>query len=141
MGFEPQISYLIDRCSKQRQTMMFSATWPEEVQSLVHKYLTPEHAFLSIGGTKLVANHNIEQSVFVQDYNERFDQLRVILEKHRGEKMLIFSNTKLSCNRLAHIINSKFRVRASALHGDMSQRQREDALQCRNSNYEISNVN
>ncbi|OTF69821.1 ATP-dependent RNA helicase-like protein, partial [Euroglyphus maynei] len=130
MGFEPQISYLIDRCPGRfdRQTMMFSASWPDEVKSFVHKYLKPEHAFISIGGTKLVANHNIQQNVLVCDTNQRYELMETILKHHPDEKTLLFCNRKIDCDRIANQFYRRLRIPSSALHGDMSQRQRESAL-------------
>ena len=129
MGFEPQISYLINKCPKERQTMMFSASWPNEVKSLVHKYLRPNHALLSVGGTKLVANHNIEQHVEVCSPMERAEKLGEILEKHPGERMIVFSNTRIGCQRVAGLMHGKYRVKSAALHGDLSQNQRERTIQ------------
>lgn len=130
MGFEPQISYLIDKCPEQanRQTMMFSATWPEEVQSLASNYLKDNHAFISIGGTKLVANHNIQQKIILCSHFERLNRLNGIFNDHSKEKVLIFCNTKRDCDRISSMINGKFRIKCSPLHGDMTQRQRETAL-------------
>lgn len=129
MGFEPQISYLINQCPKERQTMMFSASWPDEVKSLVHRYLRPNHAFLSIGGTKLVANHNIEQHVTVCAPNERDQQLGEVLRNHPDERVLVFANTKAGCDRVARMVQRSTRTRAFPLHGDMTQNQRERTLQ------------
>ncbi|KAH7645789.1 uncharacterized protein LOC124498860 [Dermatophagoides farinae] len=130
MGFEPQISYLIDQCPDRfhRQTMMFSASWPDEVKSFVHKYLKPEHAFISIGGTKLVANHNIQQNVVVCNSSQRFELMEKILHHHPDEKTLLFCNTKIDCDRISRYIYQRLRIPSSALHGDMTQRQRESAL-------------
>lgn len=128
MGFEPQIAYLIDRCSSERQTMMFSASWPNEVKSLVHKYLRPNHAFLSIGGTKLVANHNIEQNVIICDPFKRMDQLGEIFQQHPNDKMIIFANTKRFCDNVARMIRGRYRIGASPIHGDLTQSQRERTL-------------
>ena len=127
MGFEPQIRYLINKCPKERQTMMFSATWPDEVKSLVHQYLRPNHAYISIGGTELVANHNIEQNViFCSQYN-RLNEIRQILEKHSNKKVLVFCNTKKGCDSLVMLLR-RSDIKSLALHGDMTQNQRENAL-------------
>ncbi|KAH9417310.1 hypothetical protein DERP_007307 [Dermatophagoides pteronyssinus] len=130
MGFEPQISYLINRCPDRfhRQTMMFSASWPDEVKSFVNKYLKPEHAFISIGGTKLVANHNIQQNVLVCDSNERYEMMENILKNHSNEKILLFCNRKIDCDRISNQIYRRLRISSSSLHGDMTQRQRESTL-------------
>ncbi|KAJ6224194.1 hypothetical protein RDWZM_002739 [Blomia tropicalis] len=131
MGFEPQISYLIRKCPLERQTMMFSATWPEEVQSLARKYLRPDHAFLSLGGTKLVANPNIIQNVFVCQFSERLDKLGEILRRHHDERIIIFANTKMACQKISNLIYGKYKIYSAPIHGDLTQNQRERTLQAR----------
>lgn len=108
--------------------MMFSASWPDEVKSLVHQYLRPNHAFLSIGGTKLVANHNIEQHVTVCLPSERDAKLNEVLQNHPDERVLVFANTKVGCDRVARMVQRNNRTRAAPLHGDMTQNQRERTL-------------
>ena len=64
MGFEPQIRAILELVSPNRQVLMFSATWPEEVQELAEEFLG-DFTFMSIGSTELKANKNIHQEVVV----------------------------------------------------------------------------
>ena len=64
MGFEPQVRSVLDAVGAERQTMMFSATWPEEVQELASEFLG-DFTFMKIGSVDLCANKNIEQEVEV----------------------------------------------------------------------------
>ncbi|UXI22898.1 GC-rich sequence DNA-binding factor 2 [Sarcoptes scabiei] len=99
---------------------MFSASWPEEVQSLVTKYLKQDHAFVSVGGTELVANHNIDQQVIVCTPFERFSQLDEIFHAHSNDKILLFCNTKSTCDSISRMIRKKYRLNSSPLHGESS---------------------
>lgn len=71
MGFEPQIRKVIDQIRPDRQTLMFSATWPKEVQKLAQEYLK-DFIQVNIGSLELSANLSITQIVEVcSDYEKR----------------------------------------------------------------------
>jgi superfamily II DNA/RNA helicase len=70
MGFEPQIRTVIEQIRPDRQVLMWSATWPKEVQSLAKDFLT-DYIQVNIGSLQLHANHNILQIVDVcQEYEK-----------------------------------------------------------------------
>jgi superfamily II DNA/RNA helicase len=60
MGFEPQIRKIVAQIRPERQTLMWSATWPKEVRQVVEDFLK-EYIHLNIGALELSANHNIPQ--------------------------------------------------------------------------------
>merc|ERR1719348_2195587 len=64
MGFEPQIRKIIGQIRKDRQTLMFSATWPKEVRRLAEDFLE-NHVQINVGALQLTANHNILQIIDV----------------------------------------------------------------------------
>ena len=70
MGFEPQIRKIVDQIRPDRQTLMWSATWPKEVKSLAEDFLT-DNVQVNIGKLTLHANHNILQIVDVCDEYEK----------------------------------------------------------------------
>ena len=71
MGFEPQIKKILEQIRPDRQTLMFSATWPKEVQKLAHEYLK-DFIQVTIGSLELSANLSITQIVEVcADYEKR----------------------------------------------------------------------
>lgn len=72
MGFEPQIRDCLAGVPLERQMLMFSATWPKEVQTLAKDYLG-EFVQVNVGSTELTANHNIQQHVHVCDQQEKLD--------------------------------------------------------------------
>jgi superfamily II DNA/RNA helicase len=65
MGFEPQLRTIVEQIRPDRQTLMWSATWPREVQQLAREFLGEDFLHLTIGSPELAANHAIKQIVYV----------------------------------------------------------------------------
>eukprot|EP00967_Tisochrysis_lutea_P064095 scaffold82890_cov27-Tisochrysis_lutea.AAC.1 len=129
MGFQPQIDQLIKRMPQQRQTLLFTATWPKEVQKLAGSYLRRDAAMLFIGGAdnKLVANANITQTFEQIDEHAKTARLaQLIRELPPGARTIVFCNTKVKCEQLAREHRSNG---TCAIHGDKDQMQRERSLQ------------
>ncbi|KAF8825007.1 hypothetical protein HHX47_DHR7000715 [Lentinula edodes] len=121
MGFEPQIRRIVSQIRPDRQTLMFSATWPKDVQKLASDFL---HDMIqcNVGSMDLTANHNIEQIIDVCSEFEKRNKLISHLEKISAEnaKVLIFVATK----RVADEITKYLRQDgwpALAIHGDKEQ--------------------
>lgn len=129
MGFEPQIRKIVDQIRPDRQTLMWSATWPKEVQRLAYDYLK-DYIQVNVGSLELSASHNITQIVeVVTDYEKR-DRMIKHLEKameDKESKILIFVGTK----RVADDITKYLRQDgwpALAIHGDKQQNERDWVL-------------
>ena len=134
MGFEPQIRKIIEQVRPDRQLLMWSATWPKDVQELAHDFFEGkdrEYVHLSIGSTELAANKNITQIVEVCEPGEETDRVIEFVQEanRRGPKdrVLIFAETKRNVDWLERTL-SRRGVRANAIHGDKSQRVRETVL-------------
>ncbi|KAJ3744732.1 DEAD-domain-containing protein [Lentinula detonsa] len=128
MGFEPQIRKIVSQIRPDRQTLMFSATWPKDVQKLASDFLT-DMIQCNIGSMELTANHNITQIVDVCSDFEKRNKMITHLEKISSEnaKVLIFVATK----RVADDITKYLRQDgwpALAIHGDKEQRERDWVL-------------
>ncbi|THU97923.1 DEAD-domain-containing protein [Dendrothele bispora CBS 962.96] len=128
MGFEPQIRKIVGQIRPDRQTLMFSATWPKDVQKLANDFLR-DMIQVNIGSMELTANHNITQIVEVCSEFEKRNKLFNHLEKISAEnaKVLIFVATK----RVADEITKYLRQDgwpALAIHGDKEQRERDWVL-------------
>lgn len=96
MGFEPQIRKIIGQIRPDRQTLMWSATWPKEVRALASDFLT-DFIQVNIGSMELAANHRITQIVEVVSESEKRDRMIKHLEKvmdNKENKILIFVGTK-----------------------------------------------
>lgn len=128
MGFEPQIRTLIKAIPRDRQTMMFSATWPREVRNLVQDYLH-RPVYIQIGSHEATANKDITQEVVIcSGQREKSENLLEILTKiDRAERVIVFTNTKKLCESLASELWSS-RIHCVTIHGDKEQRDRDQAL-------------
>ncbi|XP_028841308.1 putative ATP-dependent RNA helicase DDX5 isoform X1 [Denticeps clupeoides] len=129
MGFEPQIRKIVEQIRPDRQTLMWSATWPKEVRQLAEDFLK-EYVQINVGALQLSANHNILQIVDVCNDGEKEDKLLRLLEEIMSEKenkTIIFVETKRRCDDLTR------RMRrdgwpAMGIHGDKSQQERDWVL-------------
>ena len=129
MGFEPQIRDIVEKRDMplvgQRQTMMFSATFPKEIQHLARDFLD-NYIFLTVGrvgSTSLSITQNIE---WVDEHNKHSHLLK-ILSSNPNDLTLVFVETKRGADDLERFLTSK-RLPAASIHGDKSQAEREDAL-------------
>lgn len=96
MGFEPQIRKIIEQIRPDRQTCMWSATWPKEVQSLASEFLK-DYIQINVGSLQLAANHNILQIIDVCQEYEKETKLSTLLKEIMAEqenKTIIFIETK-----------------------------------------------
>ncbi|XP_037328416.2 probable ATP-dependent RNA helicase DDX5 [Pungitius pungitius] len=129
MGFEPQIRKIVEQIRPDRQTLMWSATWPKEVRQLAEDFLK-DYVQINIGALQLSANHNILQIVDVCNDMEKEDKLIRLLEEIMSEKenkTIIFVETKRRCDEITR------RMRrdgwpAMGIHGDKSQQERDWVL-------------
>uniref|UniRef100_A0A5K3EJK3 RNA helicase n=1 Tax=Mesocestoides corti TaxID=53468 RepID=A0A5K3EJK3_MESCO len=126
MGFEPQIRKIVEQTRPDRQTVMWSATWPREVQSLARSFLR-EYIQVNIGSTSLHANPNITQVVEVVDDFEKDQRLINLIRSFNGLRCLVFVETKKKTDQVAFTLKRNgFRV--AAMHGDKVQRERDATL-------------
>ncbi|PAV63785.1 hypothetical protein WR25_26297 isoform A [Diploscapter pachys] len=138
MGFEPQIRKIMQWIRPDRQTLMFSATWPKEVRSLAALF-QKDAAFLNVGSLELAANHNITQIVEVIEENEKQKRLMALLgsimkEPESERKTLIFVETKKKADDLSRWMRRKGWP-CLCTHGDKSQTERDRVM------YEFKNGN
>merc|ERR1712025_1364187 len=128
MGFEPQVRSVLQAIREEKQTLMFSATWPEEVQDLASEFLE-EYTFMNIGSVELSANKNIHQEVVVttKDYKQE-NFLNDMEEKMADKKVLVFTERKATVDRLERYMRNR-RMRAMGIHGDKSQLARSNTIQ------------
>lgn len=144
MGFEPQIRSVVKHVPEARQTLLFSATWPREIQQLAHDFLK-DPIQVNVGDVNsLNANKDIKQHIVMCNDSEKFEKLAVILKDlaEQGEpdkeekpgngrptrdlggkkhpKIIVFVAKKISCNDLANQLwEDGFAV--DCLHGDRAQ--------------------
>lgn len=95
---ELQVCVLSMQIRPDRQTLLWSATWPKEVEAIAADFLKDPYRVV-IGSTELKANHRIaQQFIFLQE-NEKYSKLTKLLEKEMdGSKILVFCETKRGCD-------------------------------------------
>jgi len=127
MGFEPQIRKILEQIRPDRQTLMWSATWPREVQSLAKEFLK-DPIQINVGSMTLSANHNVTQIVDVcQDVEKRSKLLKLLAQLMDGSKIIIFTETKKGADQLTRQLRTDGWP-ALAIHGDKSQSERDWVL-------------
>ncbi|KAK9317093.1 P-loop containing nucleoside triphosphate hydrolase protein [Lipomyces starkeyi] len=129
MGFEPQIRRIVEGedmpTVKDRQTLMFSATFPRDIQMLARDFLK-DYIFLSVGRVGSTSENITQKVEYVEDTDKR-SVLLDILASNKGGLTLIFTETKRMADSLCDfLINQNFP--ATSIHGDRTQREREAAL-------------
>ena len=129
MGFEKDVKRIISLCSPaDRQTVMFSATWPQEIRSIASTYLT-DAVRIVVGSEKLSASSSVKQHVEVIEPFAKEKRLKQLLAKiHDGKnRVIVFGLYKKECTRLEqNLLRQGFQV--AGIHGDKAQHQREDAV-------------
>jgi ATP-dependent RNA helicase RhlE len=125
MGFLPDIRRILMLLPPQRQNLLFSATFPDEIKRLCDSLLK-DPAVIQVASRNTAAE-TVRQVVYLVDSRKK-RELLVHLIKNQGIKQaLIFCSTKLSTSRLAVALH-KEGIPAAAIHGDKSQQQRTEAL-------------
>ncbi|KAF5277476.1 hypothetical protein FQR65_LT03813 [Abscondita terminalis] len=130
MGFEPQIRKIIEQIRPDRQTLMWSATWPKEVQSLAAEFLK-DYIQINVGSLQLSANHNILQIIDVCQEYEKEAKLSTLLKEIMAEtenKTIIFIETKRRVDEITRKMK-RDGWPAVCIHGDKSQQERDWVLQ------------
>ncbi|CAK7242345.1 MAG: ATP-dependent RNA helicase dbp2 [Sporothrix thermara] len=131
MGFEPQIRKIIGQIRPDRQTLMWSATWPKEVRNLAADFLT-NFIQVNIGSLDLSANHRITQIVEVVTESEKRDRMikhleKALDDKEKNNKVLIFTGTKRVADDITRFLRQDGWP-ALSIHGDKQQNERDWVL-------------
>ncbi|CAM9226942.1 unnamed protein product [Chrysoparadoxa australica] len=129
MGFERDVREIIGMADPNRQTAMFSATWPQEIRELASEFLTTPVRVV-VGADELTANVRVEQHIEVIEERARDTRLLALLSKvhkSRTNRVLVFALYKKEAERLEQML-SRQGWQAVAVHGDKSQADRERAL-------------
>ena len=128
MGFEPQLRKLVSQIRPDRQVLMWSATWPKEIQALANDYLQ-DYYQVTVGSLDLSGNKNITQTIEVCGDADKYRNLLRILKENWSPKdrVLVFVETKKGCDMLTRSLRADG-FQARAMHGDKSQEERDWTL-------------
>ena len=129
MGFIPQLRRIVEDLGMvgkdERQTMMFSATFPHEIQQLASDFLKNDYIFLSVGVVGQAAQ-DVQQSVEYVQNRDKDPFLLRLLSNIEG-RVLVFVETKRKADELQWFLQGKG-ILGNSIHGDRSQGEREHAL-------------
>lgn len=128
-GFEEDIKKIISATRQnQRQTLMFSATWPESVRKLANTFMT-NPTRITIGSEDLAASVNVTQQVIVvEPYDKESKMLSLVSQHHKSGRVLLFALYKKEAARIEQTLQRKGYA-CQAIHGDLNQSQRSKALE------------
>lgn len=134
MGFEPQLKRILVTVPRERQTMLFSATMPQQIVSIANSYMKlPIRVEIAPSGT---VTKNVTQELFFVPKNDKSRLLEKLLYEYKGS-VLVFSRTRFGAKKIAAFVRS-FGHTAAEIHSDRSLGQRREALDgFRNGRYRI----
>lgn len=125
MGFGVQLEQIFEYLPSTRQTLMFSATLPPNIERLSKKHLkNPQHISIDSG---IQSAPKIKQENIRTTHAEKFSQLMQQLEQRQGS-ILIFTRTRRGADRLSRDLRDQGHA-TSAIHGDLVQRKRDNVIQ------------
>lgn len=125
MGFQPSVDAIVAHLRKERQTLLFSATYPDQIERLAGRIMR-RPVMVEVETTH--DERSIRQAFYRIDKNKlRLNTLRLLLLKFRPESTLVFCNTKRETDEVADELRSRG-FAALALHGDLEQRARDQVL-------------
>ena len=124
MGFYDDIAYVAKQCPAGRQTLLFSATYPEGIERLARQFLRQPQE------VKLLEQHaesKIRQRFYEIKHDERLLAVATLLKHYRPVSTLAFCNTKQQCRDLLDVLHAQG-FHALTLNGDLEQRERDQVL-------------
>lgn len=127
MGFEDQIRKICSQIRTDRQTLMFSATWPREIRNLAASFQR-DFIRVHIGSEELVANNDVQQHILVVQPYEKEQKLEEIITAVGPKRVLIFVKTKRQADSLQLRLRNVVRQPVLAIHGDKEQSSRDYVL-------------
>lgn len=121
MGFVDQIAEILNKLPKNKNTALFSATIPNEIEGLYSKYMRNPKV-LEVK-SKVFNREKISERFIISSREEKFKTLLKLLYAYSDESSIVFCNTKDSVKKLSSLLR-KEKIKVDELHGDMDQKQR-----------------
>ncbi|MBD1429049.1 MULTISPECIES: DEAD/DEAH box helicase [Sphingobacterium] len=125
MGFQEDINNILSETPEDKKTWLFSATMPREVRRIAQKYMTDP--FELTVGTKNTGNANIEHQYFLVKARDKYAAFKRIVDSNPEIFGIVFCRTKIETQEIAEAL-IKDGYNADALHGDLSQQQRDKVM-------------
>ncbi|KAG8348599.1 putative ATP-dependent DEAD/H RNA helicase [Trypanosoma vivax] len=124
MGFEVQIRKICQQIRTDRQTLMFSATWPQEIRNLAASFQR-DFIRVHVGSEDLIANNDVRQHVMVVEEYDKQRRLEEVLGRVGKQRVLIFVKTKRTADSLHSSLRRTLGSSVMVIHGDKEQQQRD----------------
>ena len=125
MGFQEDIDSILAFTPKERKTWLFAATMPDEIYSIIGKYM--QDPFEITAGTKNAGADNIEHIYYVVHERDRYTALKRILDANPDIFAIVFCRTRIETQEIAEKL-IKDEYNADSLHGDLNQAQRDKVM-------------
>lgn len=126
MGFIPDLRRILSRLPRERQSMLFSATMPIALMEVAYEEILQNPIHVQVG-SQSVPPSAISQSVYMVPSAVKTDLLLELLEQKTMESVLVFVRTRRRADILARRLQRE-KMKTACIHGDRSQREREQAL-------------
>ena len=124
MGFIDDIRFILSKAGKSdRQTLLFSATMPTEILKLAKEHMKGDVREVMLNREE-ASLATIDQSYLLIEENQKLNQLIAIIKPHVEQQVIVFAATKIRADKIAHNLKGSG-FRAAAIHGDLSQRERD----------------
>ena len=124
MGFVEQIHKIISKTPKTRQTLLFSATYPDTIEKMSRRI---QQDPITVTVESEHQSEVIEQEFYLSNKRSRHKNLLALFEHYQPKTALVFCHTKIQCNEVAQFLRDK-NIQALAIHGDLEQRDRDQIL-------------
>ncbi len=124
MGFKEEIDETLSFCKKRKQTLLFSATYTDEIMQ-VSKNL--QHKAISVKTISSEKANNIQERFYQCPAQEKLEVLIDIFSNFKPENVIVFTNTKIQAKEIAESLQKK-KIDALAIHGELEQYERNDVL-------------
>jgi ATP-dependent RNA helicase RhlE len=126
MGFLPDVRRIVEKTPKERQSLLFSATLPPEIERLA-AWVLRDPTLIEIGARRSPAE-TVTHAVYPVAGEQKFDLLMALLERTNFDSVLIFCRTKQNADRVAHFLKHAQHA-VAVLHSNRTQRERIEALE------------
>ncbi|MCK4875168.1 MAG: ATP-dependent RNA helicase DbpA [Sulfurimonas sp.] len=124
MGFSEEINEVLDFAPKERQTLLFSATYTDEILDIS---ATLQKDAVNIKTTSTETINKITEYFYEVEYGQKLNTLVNVFANFKPENVIVFCNTKIEANEIANSLQKK-NIDALAIHGDLEQYERNDVL-------------
>nr|WP_246254346.1 DEAD/DEAH box helicase [Comamonas jiangduensis] len=124
MGFYADITTVVEQCPEQRQTLLFSATYPDDIDRLAKRFMR-EPQMVQVAAQH--SAHKIEQRWYEVPAKQKVDVVVQMLAHFRPESSIVFCNTKQQCRDVVTELQAQG-ISALALFGELEQRERDEVL-------------